>query len=129
MERAVKSSDVLSYSSSAKDIIQYERLKAYYAAEEIYLAERTGTALAKDDITHRAASYLSKEQLAGGRAVTFRGDDGTHYVLLQTEGKLNGYSGIYEYVLNNAGKVTHQRFISGGEYTGMPNQKVPKGGY
>lgn len=38
-------------------------------------------------------------------------------------------SGIYEYVINDTGQVTHQRFIQGGKYTGFPNQKVPKGGY
>ena len=57
--------------SGADDIIQYERLKSQYAAEEIYNADRVGSAL-KDDPSHRAASYLSKEQLAKGRTYSYR---------------------------------------------------------
>jgi hypothetical protein len=27
--------------------------------------------------------------------------------------------GIYEYILNDAGQITHQRFFAGGTYTGI----------
>lgn len=114
--------------SGADDIIQYERLKSQYVAEEIYNADRVGSAL-KDAPAHRAASYLSQEQLAKGRTYIYRGGDNRIYKLLQTEGQLNDVDGIYVYVINDTGQVTHQRFIQGGKYTGFPNQKVPKGGY
>ena len=115
--------------SGANDIIQYERLKSQYAAEEILNADRVGSALLKDDPGHRAASYLSKEQLANGRTCSYRGGDNRIYTLLQTKGQLDDVDGIYEYIINDNGQVTHQRFIQGGKYTGFPNQKVPKGGY
>ncbi len=114
--------------SYSEDIIQYEKLKSQYAADEIYNAKRTGSAL-KEDPSHRAASYLSKEQLASGRTTSFTGGDNRSYTLLQTKGQLDGADGIFEYITNDAGQVTHQRFIKGGIYTGFPNQVVPKGGY
>ncbi|WP_186321408.1 hypothetical protein [Bacillus sp. FJAT-22090] len=46
--------------------------------------------------------------------------------LLQVEGELSGKKGIYKYILTPGNKVSHQRFIQGGKYTGTPNQKVPK---
>ena len=112
----------------SNDIAQYEKLKSQYAADEIYNAERIGSAL-KDDPTHRAASYLSGEQLGNGRTYSFRGGDNKPYTLLQTKGQLDGVDGIFEYITNSAGQVTHQRFIKNGTYTGFPNQVVPKGGY
>ena len=112
----------------SEDIIQYEKLKSQYAADEVYNAERIGSAL-KDDPSHRAASYLSKEQLANGRTYSFTGGDNKSYTLLQTKGQLDGVDGIFEYITNDAGQVTHQRFIKGGIYTGFPNQVVSNGGY
>ena len=106
----------------AHNATQFERLKAQYAADEILNADRIGSAL-KSDSSHRAASFLSREQLAKGRVNTFRGGDGSHYTLLQTYGGLDNNSGIYEYVLNKKGQVTHQRFIKDGVMTGEPNQK------
>lgn len=82
-----------------------------------------------DDPTHRAASYLSKEQLASGRTYGFIGSDNESYTLLQTKAQLDGVDGIFEYVINDLGQVTHQRFVKGGIYTEFPNQIAPKGGY
>ena len=102
--------------------------KSQYVADEIYNADRIGSALNTDPY-HRSASYLSKEQLVKGRTNSIIGKDGKLYTLLQTKGQLNDSDGIFEYIINNLGQVTHQRFINGGIYTGFPNQKVPKGGY
>ena len=112
----------------ADDIIQYEHLKSQYAADEIIHADRIGSGLHEDPM-HRAASYLSQEQLASGRTYSYTGGDGRSYTLLQTQGQYNGIDGIFEYITNDIGQVIHQRFIPGGTYTGFPNQVVPKGGY
>lgn len=128
VEKSVECESGSKASSGADDIIQYEKLKSQYAADEIYNADRVGSAL-KEDPAHRAASYLSKEQMAGGRTYSITGGDNKPYTLLQVQGQLDGENGIFEYVMDGAGQVTHQRFIKGGIYTGFPNQVVPKGGY
>ncbi|ENS9271312.1 MafB family polymorphic toxin, partial [Neisseria gonorrhoeae] len=92
-------------------------------AENIIAADRIGSGL-KADTSHRAASFLSQEQLGAGRTFSITGGDGIQRTLLQTKGSLNGQSGIYEYILDSNNKVTHQRFIKGGKITGQPNQRV-----
>lgn len=66
------------------------------------------------NISHRAASLLSREQLKTGRIFTITGGNSIQRTLLQTKGYLNDQSGIY--ILDPNNKVTHQRFIKGGNY-------------
>ena len=113
----------------ASNVAEFEKLRASYAADEIINAERTSTALTKSDPAHLSGSFLTREQLAAGKVTGFKGGDGIQRTLLQTKGELNGESGIFEYILTPDGKVSHQRFIKGGKYTGYSNQVVPKGGY
>nr|WP_245227981.1 hypothetical protein [Pseudomonas sp. PvP027] len=94
-------------------------------ADKILSANRIGSGL-KDDMSHIAASYLTKKQLAAGTVFTLTGNDGVKRTLLQTSGGLNEKSGIYEYILDPTGNVTHQRFIENGLINGIPNQRPPK---
>ncbi|MDF2474380.1 MAG: repeat-associated core domain protein [Anaerocolumna sp.] len=93
-------------------------------ADEILNADRIGSALSKADANHRAASYLTKDQLLEGKVFIFKGNDGEIYTLLQTKGNLNNNSGIYEYILTPEGEVSHQLFIKNGTITGYANQKI-----
>ena len=97
------------------------------AINDILNGERIGSGL-KENSTHRAASYLSEEQLRSGHVYYVTGKDGNTYTLLQTKGQFNGVDGVFEYLINDAGQVTHQRFIAGGGYTGFTNQHPPKRG-
>ena len=95
-------------------------LKVKDVAEMIISAKRTGSALLSD-VYHRSASWLSKSQLSKGKVFYIKGKDGCQYILLQVKGGLNGKSGIFEYIINKAGEVTHQLFKAGGVINGKPN--------
>ena len=112
--------------STAKSAAQMEKLRSSLAAKELSsraTSTRAGSAL-KADPSHRSASFISQSQLEKGKTFTFKGGDGVQRVLLQTHGELNGKKGIYEYILDPKGVITHQRFIVGGKITGFPNQNV-----
>ena len=94
------------------------------AAKIITNADRSSTALSKSDPGHRAASYLSEAQLAKGTTFNITGGDGVQRTLLQVNGGLNGKNGIFEYIIDANGTISHQRFIEGGIINGVPNQKV-----
>jgi hypothetical protein len=50
------------------------------------------------------------------------GDGNPNYKLIQTEGTGSGnhndYKGIYEYIMNDKGQITHERFVKDGKITG-----------
>ncbi|MFJ3450243.1 DUF637 domain-containing protein [Pseudomonas sichuanensis] len=106
---------------SASNVALFERLRADYAAQEIRNAQPVGSAL-KDDPLHRAPSFVIDQIPESGRLFTIRGGDGKSYNLTQMEGAVDGKQGIFEWLVNSKGELTHQRFIPTGRITGTPNQ-------
>ena len=90
------------------------------ASKIISGAARKGSGL-KDDKYHRAASFLSEDQLAKGTTFNVIGKDKISRTLLQVNGKFNGKKGIFEYLIDVDGKVSHQRFKVGGVINGKLN--------
>jgi hypothetical protein len=110
-------------SSTAKDVIEFERLRAQYAEREITSATPVGSAL-KGDPYHRAASFFVEEIPASGRVFQIPSGSGSTSTLAQVEGVMNGQRGVAEWIVDRAGDLTHQRFIPGGKITGFANQRV-----
>lgn len=119
------SGGVLSKGATGKDaasnVALFERQRAGYAAREIKNAQPVGSAL-KDDPMHRAPSYVVDQIPEKGRLFTIRGADKRSYNLTQMEGAVNDKIGVFEWLVNSKGELTHQRFIPGGKITGTPNQ-------
>ncbi|WP_036189900.1 polymorphic toxin-type HINT domain-containing protein [Ureibacillus manganicus] len=90
------------------------------ASKIISGAARKGSGL-KDDKYHRAASFLSEDQLAKGTTFNVIGKDKISRTLLQVNGEFNGKKGIFEYLIDVDGKVSHQRFKVGGVINGKLN--------
>jgi uncharacterized protein RhaS with RHS repeats len=88
--------------------------------QRILTGNRVGSGL-KADAGHRAASFITKEQLKAGQSFIIKGNDGVERTLLQTTGNMNGKSGIYEYIIEPSGEISHQRFKAGGIINGVPN--------
>ena len=90
------------------------------AAELIMNAERTSTAGSKTDAYHYAGMWLSKEQLSNGKIYSLTSSDKnkSESILFQVEGGLNGKQGVFEYILEQDGTVSHQLFKPGGIING-----------
>lgn len=91
-------------------------------AKQLATAERVGTALLKSDSSHRAASFGLDAVAKAGQSFELKGGDGVVRTLIQAPGEVNGSKGIFEYIVNKAGQVTHQRFIENAVVTGLPNK-------
>jgi Putative peptidoglycan binding domain len=82
-------------------------------------AKPTGSAL-KDDINHRAASWMRDQAAENGSVFKITGGDGIQRTLIQMPGELNGTPGRFEYIVDGDGNLTHQMFVEGGSINGVP---------
>ena len=87
-----------------------ELLNVRKIAGKIANAERVGTALKKNDTYHRAGSFLTEAQLSKGHAYYIIGGDGIRRIFFQVRGAVNGVHGIFEFILQPDGTVSHQLF-------------------
>lgn len=53
---------------------------------------------------------------------TIKGVDNSYRSLYQLKGSLNGKEGVFEWIVEVGGNVTHRIFISGGKISGIPNK-------
>jgi hypothetical protein len=82
-------------------------------------AQPVGSAL-KSDVFHRAATFARGEAARFGTHFRIRGNDGVTRTLTQVAGEVNGTAGRFEYIVDPAGKLTHQLFVPGGRINGVP---------
>lgn len=87
-----------------------ELLNVKKIARKIVNADRVSSAVSKNDIYHRACSFLSETQLSKGTAFYITGHDKVRCILLQVQGEINGVKGIFEFILQPDGTVSHQLF-------------------
>ncbi|MEI5993269.1 T7SS effector LXG polymorphic toxin [Candidatus Enterococcus mansonii] len=62
---------------------------------------------------------------SGANEFPLVGGDGVNRRFFQIEGSHNGKTGVFEWIIEPNGNISHRRFIDGGVLTGKPNQ-VPK---
>ncbi|UXB39876.1 RHS repeat-associated core domain-containing protein [Stenotrophomonas maltophilia] len=81
-----------------------------------------GSAL-KADAGHNSATFMRETAAEAGVHTPLTGGDGVVRTLTQLPGELNGKAGRFEYIVDKAGDLTHQRFVEGGSMNGIPNKK------
>lgn len=98
--------------SLSSNIDSANKLNSSKVAKQITSADRVGTALSKNDVYHRAGSYLSESQLSLGKASYITGSDGKQYILFQVEGAVNDIKGMFEFIITPDGNISHQLFTA-----------------
>jgi hypothetical protein len=99
-------------------------LSAKYGGPEgqaLLNAKPVGSAL-KEDPHHRAATWAREDAAHNGTHFPLTGNDGQVRTLTQIPGELNGEPGRFEYIVDQSGNLTHQRFVKGGSINGIPNK-------
>ena len=81
-------------------------------------ADRSGTALYRTDPFHRAPSFPPD-----GKWVKFNfiNNEGELFTAYQINANLDGMDGIFEYIMNSDGVITHQNFIPNVFADGIPH--------
>ncbi|MFN7148150.1 MAG: RHS repeat-associated core domain-containing protein [Microthrixaceae bacterium] len=90
------------------------------AAELIRGARPVGSALKNDAFT-RAPTFVVDDIASNGSVYRIIGGDGVERTLIQSPGQVNGLAGRFEWLVDDLGNLTHQKFIKGGSINGLPN--------
>ncbi len=77
------------------------------------------TALSKTDAYHRAPAFVTG-QIAKSATVWSLSSARGVVTLVQMPGEVNGVAGRFEWIVDQAGKITHMLFVEGGKITGVP---------
>jgi hypothetical protein len=111
--------------SEGRENIPFDKLKAQLSAEEIEGATPKGSAL-KLDPHHHFPNEVIKYSAETGKHFTIKNRDGSYVNLFQVEGGYLKSEGIFEWIVDAKGHLTHKLFIENGKITGHPNQKHSK---
>ena len=84
-------------------------------------SKRIGSALKKDP--HHSFSDIVDNYVGEAKTFTIKGGDNITRYLYQIKGSLNGKTGVFEWIYEEAKGVTHRRFIPNGKITGRPNSR------
>jgi len=107
---AYKTADLVVDTAKATKAVDIATSSVKNVAKKIANADRVGSALKKKDIYHRAAGYLTEEQLSKGVVEYIIGGDNITRTMLKVEGEIDGVKGVFEYILEPNGTVSHQLF-------------------
>ncbi|MEC3882015.1 hypothetical protein U9S71_20400, partial [Parapedobacter sp. 10938] len=66
-------------------------------------------------------SNLVDNSMQEAAKFTIKGGDGIYRSLYQIQGSLRGQIGVFEWIVETGGNVTHRVFIPNGKITGIPN--------
>jgi hypothetical protein len=114
-------------SYEASSAMQGRLFKADLAAQHIQMADRVGHGL-KADATHAMTTFLTREEFKEAVVTPIVGYDGVRRTLVQVSSHgLEGEEGVVEYIIDQSGNITHQRFIAGGVIGAGPNEKLDLG--
>lgn len=98
---------------------QYDQYKNGLKYSEFIGAERVRSGT-KNDIHHRATT-LGLDPNKRIHSFHIRGKDDRAYTLFMQSTKVNGRNGVFEYIVDSKGQITHQRFKAGAKIDGKPN--------
>jgi len=90
------------------------------AADLVRASNPVGSALQTNAFT-RAPTWVVDEIASNGSVYRIVGSDGVERTLIQSPGQVNGLDGRFEWIVDDLGNLTHQKFVKGGSINGLPN--------
>jgi hypothetical protein len=95
------------------ELVKYKRIDYYSSAGY--------KGLEVDDFSHHWSNIIDNYTSSAAK-FTLKGGDNIYRSLYQVQGALRGQDGIFEWIVEVGGNVTHRAFIPNGKITGIPNK-------